>query len=238
MKSQAFEVFWRHLRNLDKLDDGDNWGSSQRYILNINPEGVLLREAHDIMDELRMMRRIYDQQLGVVKDFFKHLKDLHEQGNSPHYEFLQDLKKLLQDVNNKSNATLQAVDGEAKLGHRTVDKSPNETTTLREASSQSGSTNASRENYEGQSLASKATVSKNTLDRAQTLIQWITMRRDELQNYDETTKDVSTQVRHSFSLQISIVGAKPYSQQEKVANRHLLAVRGPSQPQATTGQSS
>jgi hypothetical protein len=37
-----------------------------------------MREAHDIIDELRMMRRIYEQQLSVVKDFSKHLHGIHE----------------------------------------------------------------------------------------------------------------------------------------------------------------
>jgi hypothetical protein len=205
MKSQAFEVFWRHLRNLDKSPNGDNWGSSQRYILNINPEGVLLREAHDIMDELRMMRRIYDQQLGVVTDFFKHLKDLHDQGNPPHHEFLQDLKKLLQDVNNKSNVTPHhdtTGNGEAEPENRTVEKSFNETTMLREANFQNCSANGRDKSHGEESSELKISIPKSTLDRAQTLIQWITMRRDELQDYEDTTKDVSNQVRHSSHLAI------------------------------------
>lgn len=44
----------------------------QRY-LDINPEGILLQEAQDISEELMIMKRIYSEQLKVVKDFKRHL---------------------------------------------------------------------------------------------------------------------------------------------------------------------
>ncbi|PNP51118.1 hypothetical protein THARTR1_08180 [Trichoderma harzianum] len=50
---------------------------SFRY-LNINPEGVLLKESQDITDELNMMERIYKQQLTVVNELQKHMKSRHE----------------------------------------------------------------------------------------------------------------------------------------------------------------
>lgn len=61
MKTTAFELFWRHLQILSgqslKIDP-----EKARIYLNINPEGLLLREAHDIVEELIMMSRICMQQ--------------------------------------------------------------------------------------------------------------------------------------------------------------------------------
>lgn len=49
--------------------------------MNINPEGLILREAQDIDEELRMMIRIYAQQLGAVEDFHKSLTRWNKQLN-------------------------------------------------------------------------------------------------------------------------------------------------------------
>ncbi|KAL7947725.1 hypothetical protein V8C42DRAFT_315409 [Trichoderma barbatum] len=46
--------------------------------LNINPEGVLLKESQDIIEELNMMERIYKQQLTVVHELHKHMKSRHD----------------------------------------------------------------------------------------------------------------------------------------------------------------
>ncbi|OPB38524.1 hypothetical protein A0O28_0016300 [Trichoderma guizhouense] len=55
---------------------------SFRY-LNINPEGVLLKESQDITEELNMMERIYKQQLTVVNELYKHIKSRHDRVQSP-----------------------------------------------------------------------------------------------------------------------------------------------------------
>jgi hypothetical protein len=62
------------LLSQDKYDEYD--AANQQY-LNINPEGTLLREAQDIDEELRIMAHIYNQQLGVIRDFIKHLQEHH-----------------------------------------------------------------------------------------------------------------------------------------------------------------
>lgn len=49
-----------------------------RYLC-INPAGTLLREAQDIAEELRMMNRIYAQQLSAVDDFRKSLQRWNKQ---------------------------------------------------------------------------------------------------------------------------------------------------------------
>ncbi|KAL1873161.1 hypothetical protein Daus18300_003980 [Diaporthe australafricana] len=72
----AFDVFWQNVNEFNKNRDsrGSN-RQSQRY-LDINPEGILLREAQDISEELRIMIRIFSQQLGVVKSFQKCLEHM------------------------------------------------------------------------------------------------------------------------------------------------------------------
>lgn len=47
----------------------EEFEESARIYLDVNPEGMLLREAHDIMDELRMMARIFFRQLRVTEHF-------------------------------------------------------------------------------------------------------------------------------------------------------------------------
>jgi len=42
-------------------------------LLDINPEGEILREIKDILDELHMMSKVHNQQLEVVKDSSTHL---------------------------------------------------------------------------------------------------------------------------------------------------------------------
>ncbi|KAH8787787.1 hypothetical protein F5883DRAFT_400901, partial [Diaporthe sp. PMI_573] len=66
--TNAFEAFWSQAG----LEENGKGRPNPRY-LYINPEGVLLREAQDIVEELRMMTRIYVQQLGAVEDFRKSL---------------------------------------------------------------------------------------------------------------------------------------------------------------------
>lgn len=70
----AFKVFWHSVdvftRNRDKRS---SHRQSQKY-LDINPEGTLLKEAQDIVEELKIMIGIFSQQLKVVKNFQKCLE--------------------------------------------------------------------------------------------------------------------------------------------------------------------
>jgi len=43
-------------------------------LLNINPEGKLLKEIKDIIDEIHIMTRINQQQQTVAETFVKHIK--------------------------------------------------------------------------------------------------------------------------------------------------------------------
>ncbi|EJT78388.1 hypothetical protein GGTG_03489 [Gaeumannomyces tritici R3-111a-1] len=84
----AHDTFWRntllHSRNI--LPSGpsprsslnqyrESRNTSQRY-LDINTEGTLLRESRNIAEELRIMHRVFRQQLQAVKDFRRYLGQL------------------------------------------------------------------------------------------------------------------------------------------------------------------
>ena len=49
---------------------------SQNVLLDINPEGELLREIKDIVDELFIMMQIKTQEQTVISTFVKHIKRL------------------------------------------------------------------------------------------------------------------------------------------------------------------
>ncbi|KAK0763974.1 hypothetical protein N5P37_003367 [Trichoderma harzianum] len=79
-KTGVKEWLKRHLGINPERPKGRN-RDSFRY-LNINPEGVLLKESQDITDELNMMERIYKQQLTVVNELHKHIKSRHDKVQS------------------------------------------------------------------------------------------------------------------------------------------------------------
>ncbi|KAK7974435.1 hypothetical protein PG989_016283 [Apiospora arundinis] len=70
MTAVASDTFWRHTKLYNKNMLPKTIGTKY---LDINPEGALLKEAQDIAEELKMMKRIYNEQLKVVKDFKRHL---------------------------------------------------------------------------------------------------------------------------------------------------------------------
>ena len=55
------------------VDDADDKAKS---LLDINPEGALLREIKDILDELHIMINIKNQQHQVFKQFQQHVKHM------------------------------------------------------------------------------------------------------------------------------------------------------------------
>lgn len=71
-KTDSYELFWSQSEK-DLSSSHHQVTRSHRTYLNINPEGALLRECEDVIEELHMMRRIFIQQSQVVKDFKKAL---------------------------------------------------------------------------------------------------------------------------------------------------------------------
>lgn len=60
MKTIAFGSFWSYVRDSSKHLKIDS--KRARIRLNIHPDRILLQEAHDIIEELMMMSRIYSEQ--------------------------------------------------------------------------------------------------------------------------------------------------------------------------------
>jgi hypothetical protein len=78
MLNKGPKEIWPYLtdaarRKLDKMKNED---ALLEQLLDINPEGELLREIKDIQDELHMMTKVYSQQQAVVKEFVTHLDQL------------------------------------------------------------------------------------------------------------------------------------------------------------------
>ncbi|KAK4223068.1 magnesium transport protein cora [Podospora fimiseda] len=77
-QTAAFDQFliYTHLASRDykRQRYGSSDNSTQNHLLNINPEGELLKEAKDIMDELHIMMRIKEQQQTVMENMIKHIR--------------------------------------------------------------------------------------------------------------------------------------------------------------------
>ncbi|KAK4235881.1 hypothetical protein C8A03DRAFT_17421 [Achaetomium macrosporum] len=77
-QTAAFNQFliYTHLASRDykRQHSASFDNSNQNHLLNINPEGELLKEVKDIMDELHIMMRIQEQQQTVMESFVKHIR--------------------------------------------------------------------------------------------------------------------------------------------------------------------
>jgi hypothetical protein len=72
MQETAFKIFWRHL-------DDPLQTMGYQHVHGISPEAMLLQEEYRIVDELRMMSRIYKQQLSVAEQFSNALLEFNKQ---------------------------------------------------------------------------------------------------------------------------------------------------------------
>ncbi|KAK8102512.1 hypothetical protein PG984_015658 [Apiospora sp. TS-2023a] len=94
MTAVAYDTFWRNTKLYNKNMLPKTVGTKY---LDINPEGALLKEAQDIAEELKMMKRIYNEQLKVVKDFKRHL--IHPQvRRTEKMDSAGQLRRLLLDL--------------------------------------------------------------------------------------------------------------------------------------------
>ncbi|RYP15968.1 hypothetical protein DL765_005408 [Monosporascus sp. GIB2] len=102
MTAIAYDGFWRALRT-------ENVGTKN---LNLNPEGVLFREAQDIAEELKIMKKIYTEQLKVVKDFKRHLFDPLGKDKQGEIALLKQLLQEMTKIQAASNDGNAPSDGE------------------------------------------------------------------------------------------------------------------------------
>jgi hypothetical protein len=192
MKTVAFETFWRQLNKLSASEhQREDFEVTARIYLNINPEGELLRETHDIIEELRMMMGIFSQQIHVMEEFSRHLENLHEketlreptnESSLPsELKVLMDIKKLLEE---QQAAKLGACENEAPL--QSASTSP--------ASMLNGSIHPKEA---PKKLVTRKTIPNHTLHLAEEVKRDMLHRKDELQKLEMSTGYVCDQV--SFS---------------------------------------
>jgi hypothetical protein len=104
MKCVSFETFWRQLNKLSSDHQQSDFEATARKYLNINPEGELLRETHDIIEELRMMTHIFSEQLAITEKFSTKLQELYnkesvkESGEEGMLRLMGDIKRLLEST--------------------------------------------------------------------------------------------------------------------------------------------
>jgi hypothetical protein len=79
-QTTLYEHFWsttsevsKVYKDKDRVDDAED---KARALLDINPEGELLREVKDILDELHIMLNIKNKQQRVFKQFRKHVTSI------------------------------------------------------------------------------------------------------------------------------------------------------------------
>jgi len=176
----AYETFWRHLDKLNASDRQLDFEATARSYLNINPEGELLKEAHDIIEELRMMARIYTQQLNVLEDFSRHLENMHRQDEKKSPIELRDIMLEIKNLLGTRNAPHSAEDPLAAQHNH----SP----------AQNGSV-VPYGTVNGNSVTPDASsISESTVEFAQRVCNNIKLRRQALQELEENSTAVSDQV--------------------------------------------
>lgn len=152
-----------HLKHIDAIEE------AARIYLDVNPEGTLLREAHDIMDELRMMARIYFQQLRVAKHFAKNLQDLNEREVPLNQtELLQGLTRTLEVISSRQAGTTLDPDMHAIIPQTVEATSTNQ--------------------------GPQRPIPDATLYRVRNLLEDIEIRLNELQDLEESTKEITDHV--------------------------------------------
>jgi hypothetical protein len=179
MKTVAFETFWRHLDKLSVADrQFQDLEEVARKYLNINPEGKLLKEVHDIIEELRMMMRIYNQQHAVVQDFKDHIDTLHEQ------ERKRSLKMQADDTQLNVLVEIKNLLGEKFKGEKIMQKNASSSRVEEPLFSPTY-----RPNKDVQSA-----ITENTILHAKRVADNIFLRKSELQELEDSTVGVYEQV--------------------------------------------
>ncbi|KAH8594211.1 hypothetical protein B0O99DRAFT_687855 [Bisporella sp. PMI_857] len=214
-KTVAFETFWHHL---DKMSASDRqlagFESIVRSYLNINPEGELLREAHDITEELRMMIRIFTHQLSVMDLFSEHLAALHDKRRKPApdeaLDVLKDIKALLQqqseggETASKPTSNGHAIKDEVQRINEIINENA---TTLSSGAAHSNAISP----QESKVPKPPPDIPETTISLSKRVKDHMTSRRSKLQELEEHTIIIAEQLKDLLSLkqqQASIIEAK------------------------------
>lgn len=214
MKCISFETFWRQLNKLSATDHQQaDFEATARKYLNINPDGELLRETHDIIEELRMMTHIFTEQLHVVDQFKTHLQNLHEKETKKEtaedkmLDVMVEVRKLLRERYHSHEAPPANIT--ADLGSGTTDgstvqviKAPKDKASPATNRNTGTTVPAAVSDAACQTAISALGLSipESTLHLAEDVTRGIIQRRAELQKLAESTVYVSDQVRTAISL--------------------------------------
>lgn len=89
----------------------DKWGSAvdglkrQKHLdealLDINPEGELLKEIRDIIDELHMMTKVYNEQQSVAQDFLFQLTELRGKSKEVTEATKNEASRLVKEISRR-----------------------------------------------------------------------------------------------------------------------------------------
>lgn len=121
MTSMAYDAFWRHkaLHSGNKMTETTT--STKNKYLDTISEGTLIMEAQDIAEELKIMKRVFSEQLSVTKDLKRYLHSQLEKDSGLAADQqpgeIAALKRLLieiivdkgKEVDNESNADKDSI---------------------------------------------------------------------------------------------------------------------------------
>ncbi|KAH7399882.1 hypothetical protein BKA64DRAFT_467978 [Cadophora sp. MPI-SDFR-AT-0126] len=217
MKCISFESFWRQLNKLSSSDHQEaDFEATARKYLNINPEGELLRETHDIIEELRMMSHIFTEQLHVVEQFTTHLQNLRDKEEKKHtietkmLDVMVEVRKLLEERFKKEESQADAISSRNRVSVPILDSVEDESAGAEHFVT---SPVVQDENAGGNGIAADAGPAdpESTVQFAQDVGREISARRAELQKLEQSTVYVSDQLKDLLDLkqqQASIIEAK------------------------------
>ncbi|XMA07793.1 hypothetical protein WAI453_000584 [Rhynchosporium graminicola] len=234
MKCISFESFWRQLNKLSSSDHHQaEFEATARKYLNINPDGELLRETHDIIEELRMMSHIFTEQLHVLGQFTTHLKNLKEKEEKKKTTEMKmlDVMEMMRQMfeerfrvgNNKdavpsttaANGMATQLNGSSPATVAALDPiMSNEQaagTKLHNPDRLNTADGAADSSCQSSDSFDKSSVPESTIQLAQDVSHEISSRLAELQKLEHSTVYVSEQLKDLLGLkqqQASIIEAK------------------------------
>ncbi|KAE9377252.1 hypothetical protein N431DRAFT_542622 [Stipitochalara longipes BDJ] len=97
---------WSHEEAKHLIQEAQKDKQLLEQLLDINPEGELLKEVKDILDELHMMTKVFSEQHIVVKDLFAHLQQLGGKNGSAVKQKTKDRASLLVKEVSRRKATI------------------------------------------------------------------------------------------------------------------------------------
>ncbi|KAL2071212.1 hypothetical protein VTL71DRAFT_12447 [Oculimacula yallundae] len=234
MKCISFESFWRQLNKLSSSDHQQaDFEATARKYLNINPDGELLRETHDIIEELRMMSHIFTEQLHVLDQFTSHLKNLKEKEEKKEttemkmLDVMNEMRRLLEErfrLENEKDKEGPMIPVNGTAVKTAPNGFPASTPSLDSAMGKGAAFGSDPENLGVRTVdaaadagcqttipIAKPSVPESTVQLAQDVSHEISSRLAELQKLEHSTVYVSDQLKDLLSLkqqQASIIEAK------------------------------